>query len=961
MDDFKAFIERLKEAAAIEEVVAETGKLTLVRSGKYWSTKEHDSLSIDPERGWFEWYSQGVGPGARGDVLEWLQHHGGLPDFMDAVRWLSERTGVHYDWSDKETQRYRRQQVRRQTLAVIAEYMAEKLWAEEDQQGLLYARQRGWTDETIRAAGLGYWRWEFNDGLRGRLQMHEIDPARPEAVAILGYRGDVLTWSETWGIAREQVDAAWIEKGRIPGAPDQLLIYPHMRRGRCVYLAGRRLDWKKDDQWPKSWNLRTALVGGRAPYWNQSVQADSDYVVVVEGQPDAITLAQWEIPAVALAGVSTSQALLEELQRFRRVYVALDPDAAGERGARALAKALGPGTPVVTWPMGGDANDWLRLGATADDARGLLTEAPIYALHMARQAHSGPRMTRDQRRREVYELIASLLPYDYANNRLALAVAMGHVSDADAPRPAELDKVIRAIKIERDLAAQGVQEAKPVREAPKVERPQIVYQELTEELKETLISQSRDHEGHARCVYALYGNRLAYVPAWGWLHYNGTHWEREGAEHRAMGLVVRTLKMRRHLGVEGEVEALVKATGATKSNVSGTQSLLERLVLATPDDFDQDKDLLNCANGVLNLRTGELLPHDSIKYRFTYCLPTPYIARADYSDWLVFLGEVTGAKDKNGIIHMDRELLDWLQEAVGYSLTGHTSEGCLFYLYGPTRSGKGTFSQTLQKLLGKPLSAGIDFNILVQQRNEDAQNFALAPLRPCRLLVGSEPGKYERFNEAKMKTLTGEDTVRCSFKNKDHFEYNPQYKIWLSSNWPFNADTADAAAWGRARIITFPNSFLGKEDKQLKARLERALPGVLAWAVEGAQRWYASERGLATPQAVEAEVRQQRTAQDYIQQFLDDCCVIKEDEFVSSKDLYESYKRWCAGELTPQKSRSFSLSLQAKGITPGRKYIMTSQMYMNLDGDVVNTRQTRGYYGVMLNENGKNMLLDISK
>lgn len=958
MDDFKAFLERLKEAAKIEEIVAETGKFQLVRSGKYWRTKEHDSLSIDPVRGWFEWYSKGTGPGARGDVLEWLQHHGGYPDFMDAVRWLSDRTGVRYEWSEAETRKYQARRARMDALTLIAQFMAELLHKESGKGALAYAQGRGWEDETISEAGLGFWSWdkELKGQLRGHLQMHEVDPTRPEAVAILGFEGDVLTWGEKWEIPRDRIDQAWIAERRIPGAPPNLLVYPHWEGRRCVYLAGRRLDWKEDDPWPKSWNVRSAFVGGKRPYWNRAHDAASDYVVVVEGQGDAVTLQEWEIPSVALAGARADKHLIERLRRHERVYVALDSDAAGESGSRLLAEELGPATLIVTWPGGGDANDWLKHGATAHDCQKMLAEAPIYALYMAQQLYRVSQLERENARRFVYELIASLMPYDYARYAIPLAVAMGHISDSGAVRTADLNKIIRAIKTERDLAAMGVEEAKPVKEAA-TKPVHTIYGELTPELEEVLLSRSRDHEGHARCVKALYGDKLAFVPEWGWLFYNGKFWDREGAEHKAQGLVVRTLKMRRHLGTEKEIEHLVKATPASKSNVVSTQSLLERLVLAKTSDFDNVPNYLNCANGVVDLRTGELLAHDSLQYRFTYCLPTAYKPGADYTDWLLFLGQVTGEADRDGLYYVDKELLDWLQMAVGYSLTGHTSEGCLFYLYGPTRSGKGTFTQTLQKLLGKPLAAGIDFNILVQQRGEDAQNFALAPLKPCRILVGSEPGKYERFNEAKMKALTGEDTVRCSFKQKDHFEYDPQFKIWLSSNWPFNADTSDAAAWGRARIIRFPNSFLGQEDKHLKVRLQQGMEGILAWAVEGSRAWFASEKGLVTPPAVESETKEQRVSQDYIQQFLDDCCEVDGESFTSSKELYKVYKLWCDGELTAQKPRSFSLSLQAKGIGTDKSYVNVQQSFFNGNGEGVTRKQARGYRGVRLNESGAELLL----
>ncbi|HIP73100.1 MAG TPA: toprim domain-containing protein, partial [Anaerolineae bacterium] len=362
MNDFKAFIERLKEAVHIEDIIAETGNLTLVRNGKYFRTKEHDSLSIDPERGWYEWYAKADTPGARGDVLEWLQHHGGFPDFMEAVRFLSDKTGIRYQWSEEETRRYRVKRRRYDTLTLIANYLAEVLWQDAGATALEYARGRGWDDETIKAARLGYWDWDLAKGLRGHLQMHEVDLSHPAVVSILGYRGNVLSWAEKWEIPRNRIQVDWINSNKVPGAPGGLLIYPHYERGKCVYLSGRKLEWLPESQYPKSWNQRTTFVGGRQVYWNHV--AVRDYVVVVEGQGDAVSLGQWGIPAVALAGTKADDNLIAQLRGMKQVYVALDSDAAGRAGMQSLAEALGAGTPVVTWPLGGDANDWLKTGAT---------------------------------------------------------------------------------------------------------------------------------------------------------------------------------------------------------------------------------------------------------------------------------------------------------------------------------------------------------------------------------------------------------------------------------------------------------------------------------------------------------------------------------------------------------------------------------------------------------------------
>lgn len=949
MNDFKAFIERLKEAVNIEDIIADTGNLTPVRAGKYFKTKEHDSLSIDPDRGWYEWYSKGDSLGARGDVLEWLQHHGGFPDFQDAVGYLSDKTGIRYQRKPGEARRYQARRRRYDDLTQLIDFLADALWQPAGAAALDYARGRGWTDETIKAARLGVWHWDLAQDLRGHLQMHEVDLDSPAVVSLLGFKGDVRAWAAKQDVKPEK---EWLDAGKIKGAPGGLLIYPHYERGRCIYFSGRKLDWTPKDKYPKSWNPKAALAGKRRPYWNHV--AASKHAVIVEGQADAISLGQWGIPSVALAGASAAKSLISRLGRLKRVFIALDNDKAGNRGKEALGAALGPAAPVVTWPDGGDVNDWLQAGGSAAACKELLAAAPIHALYMAQRVQETAALEREDARRQAYILISRLDPLTYTRNAAALAEALGD-------SVTELNKMVKAAQKAAPARPANGRDERPVRQPPENEpqeearRPGLITDSLTKEQEKALISFPRDQGGHADAVNHLYGHKIAFVPEWGWLISNGKFWARQGAELHVRTLVENTIKARRILAVQHDVEGLVKATSGSRANVAGALDLLRGRVQAFTEDFDQHPDHLNCDNGVIDLRTGELIPHkEAGDFRFTYCLPTPYNPQADYSDWLIYLGQVTSQGSANGSLNVNTELIDWLQEAVGYSITGYTTEDCLFYLYGPTRSGKGVFTQTLQKMLGRPLANSIDFGVLTEKQNQDSQNFALAPIKAARFISANEPGKYQRFNESTMKVLTGGDPISCAFKRKDFFTYTPQYKIWLSSNWPFNADPADAAVWGRARVIHFPNSFLGREDRNLKQHLQSAksLEGILAWSVAGAQRWYARKDGLVTPVQVVHITKEQRESQDFIGQFLDECCTINKDadSFIPTRELYAAYKAWCAGELTPLKNRSFSLSLQGKGIESGRGYISEGDSFIPTP-----KRQVRGFYGLEFNDLGHHL------
>lgn len=428
-----------------------------------------------------------------------------------------------------------------------------------------------------------------------------------------------------------------------------------------------------------------------------------------------------------------------------------------------------------------------------------------------------------------------------------------------------------------------------------------------------LAADLHDH-GNARLVKELHPNRFSFTPGLGWMHYTGTHWDTENAEFKVNNAITDTLIKRRKAAVEAQREDVVKATAPTESRKNAIKGMFRDLVVESINEFDNDPHVLNCINGVIDLRTGQLVAHGASN-RFTYCVRTPYAPNAISDAWLNFLSSSVDSYS---------EIAEFLQMAVGYSLTGDTREECLFYIQGPSRSGKGTAMQTLLTLLGQPLAWGVDFATFTKRRDGDSQNFDLAPLRPARMISASESGRYSSLNEAVVKSITGNDPVTAAFKHKDMFMYTPKFKIWLSSNHPAKGDVDDDAFWGRLRVIHFPNSHLGNEDKSLKWRMCSAenLPGVLAWAVQGAQQWYRSEQGLEIPFAIHQATQQHRAELDHVQQWLEECTAPEADNAVTVPNLYASYENWCEENgHTPKKAVAFGRALTAKGFEACRKRV----------------------------------------
>jgi putative DNA primase/helicase len=186
--------------------------------------------------------------------------------------------------------------------------------------------------------------------------------------------------------------------------------------------------------------------------------------------------------------------------------------------------------------------------------------------------------------------------------------------------------------------------------------------------------------------------------------------------------------------------------------------------------------------------------------------------------------------------------------------------------------------------------------------------------------------------------LTGGNQVWCCFKHKDFFSYRPRYSIWLTSNWPVNGDVDDDALWGRLRVIEFPNSFLGKEDKSLKKRIKnpKTLEGILAWAVEGAREWYKSgNSGLKAPEKIVASTAGHRNDADYVQMWLNECAEIDESSWSSNPAIMTSYTRWCESNgIEAKHMRGLSISFKQKGFEVGvqSRDKITSQVNRGVQG-----------------------------
>lgn len=444
--------------------------------------------------------------------------------------------------------------------------------------------------------------------------------------------------------------------------------------------------------------------------------------------------------------------------------------------------------------------------------------------------------------------------------------------------------------------------------------------------------------GKAEALVALFPGAIVYTNGRGWGFHSGTHYEfeSEGSEFRVatmceqilneMGLAVREAHERRanEAIARNENPPRRPSLASYKRDDRKIGSIMGRPLKArvgmTDNDFNQHDHLLNAANGVIDLRTGQLLDREEVDDRFTYCVPNEYNPTARSAEFEQFLVEVLP----------DPEVREFLQVVVGYSITGSTREEKMFYLHGPSRSGKSTLTMLVSKALGgSPLVEHASYDLLTRDRKYDSNKADLASLKEARLVISSESSRTERINEAMLKNVTGREKIQAALKYKDMMQFEPAFKLWYTSNFAPNADPDDPALWGRLVVINFPVSFLGREDKTLKDRLStpEVLQAILTWAVEGARMYYElGERGLRVPDFLNEYKEAMRYEQDFVAQFIDECFDVNVDgERVASADLHSVYELWCKENGVPPKLiKSFSVGLSDKGF---EKYMSNGRAY----------------------------------
>lgn len=300
-------------------------------------------------------------------------------------------------------------------------------------------------------------------------------------------------------------------------------------------------------------------------------------------------------------------------------------------------------------------------------------------------------------------------------------------------------------------------------------------------------------------------------------------------------------------------------------------------------ELDANPMLMGLRNGqCMDLTTGMVfdMEPDHLVTKTVGCEYDPY---AQCPQWEAFLQEV---------FQSNQDLIDYLQQWVGYCLSGSITEQQILFAYGLGANGKSVLFAVLAELLGTyAVTAPVDTFML--NGNEGPKSFLLARLAGARFVLANETADGQRLAENTIKELTGGEVIAAAHKYGHVFEYRPSFKIAIVGNHKPVIRGTDTGIWRRLHMLPFNRTFaVHEQDPNLVTKLKSELSGILNWAIKGALAWNQNKR-LQIPDAMRNEADAYRSESDIIGQWLSENCTVQVGLKEPSAALYLDYGNWC--------------------------------------------------------------------
>ncbi|MFD9097793.1 phage/plasmid primase, P4 family [Streptomyces collinus] len=440
-----------------------------------------------------------------------------------------------------------------------------------------------------------------------------------------------------------------------------------------------------------------------------------------------------------------------------------------------------------------------------------------------------------------------------------------------------------------------------------------------------LLPDTLTDRGNAKLFVRLYSNDYRHVPGIGWYRWDTTRWQIDEddtvlwaagdlaehiASHDPRGVFTTTALQqhcRRSLSTTGIHAMLTQAKSAPGMVLNASRLDADPYALCTP-------------NGIVDLRTGLLKtpdPNKDFHSRSTTVGPQPMPTPR----WERFLADTFGDGTEA------REMISYLHLLLGYSITGDVGGQVLPFLFGAGKNGKSVLMDVLMKVLGDYADAAPPGFLMAKPYEGHPTD--LAELHGRRVIVCSEVKPGDKFDEARVKLLTGGERIKARRMRQDFFSFEPTHKLWLLGNHRPEVGTGGFAFWRRMRLIPFesvvPDS--RKIDNLADILVTEEGPGILGWLIDGARRYLAGDRDLTGPERVRIATTAYAETEDHTGRFYEESCRLASGLRAEQTALYAAYKAWCQNEGAPaMSSRAFaSRTRELVGLASPKEMILSNQ------------------------------------
>ncbi len=641
-------------------------------------------------------------------------------------------------------------------------------------------------------------------------------------------------------------------------------------------------------------------------------------VFVVEGEKDVETLFEWGL--VATTNPMGAGKWQDEYSRYlcgADVVIIPDNDDPGRKHAEKVARSLygiARSVKIIklpVWREHEDVTDWKeRYGGTKELLMEIVNGTPEYVPSKPKQ---------------VMPKIPDEIPEGERNNTLASLAGRLRI------RGLGEEEILQHLLTENRLRCKPPLPEEEVRTIAKSISRYEVLPPLPHPKKEAEQAEELAKIWQGKYKYATHVGK--------WMKWTGKNWE-SVIDQQVIKEASQTLRQHYASMVLNEVNEertrMLAALIEISCKYNSVKNILAFLqgtkgFCITPEEWDRDPWLLNVNNGTIDLRTGQIHPHNP-EDLCTQLAPVDYDPTAVGDAW---------ERHIRYFLPNDN-IRRQVQRDLGMALVGTPLKESLPIWYGQGANGKSTTARVIQYVLGTYVGRAAP-NLLIQRRHEHHPT-ELADLKGKRIVFSVEIGNGDRLDEAKVKDITGGDRIKARYMRQDFFEFDQTWTIFLLCNHKPIITGVDKGIWRRIKLIPWTVSIPENQQKpqdMIISELLKESPAILRWLLEGLADW--QRDNYWTAEEVLWATQEYRGEQDRLAGFLSDCCELKQYASVSVAELYDAYCEWCKEtDEEPLTKKTFGTYLKDRGYTQTRAPHTRERRWLNIKLKTETTSGTNG-------------------